>query len=150
MNTLSQENIKKTYFGVVTDISEIFERFLYCHDATFHPDRGSLTPRPEGFYFCPGRGTTVETWLNWGKPRPKSGNLSVKPTYKVATAVLKRSMEGKIGGFQIIPWEHAGHALIIGSDSTGIASVWLAFIPLDKLPTINQDNTPIWDGKADV
>lgn len=142
VQTIPADSLAKTYFGVVASLSELFSDFIY--GTQYNPPQGGTAySHPDDFYFMSSDHASVKTWAE-GVCNRRVKPLYAKPCEKVRKVMLSRSMEGRIGSFKIIPWPHCGHALILGSDSTGIATVWLGFIPLDALPVIDASNTAIY------
>ena len=143
------EQIAKTKFGIVTDFATLFTDFAYVGESGRSPVRHDW---PDGFYFLSTLYGPPQIEKNFNRssdpiyPGRRDLALCAKPTDKVRDAVLDRALEGRIGSFEINVWKHDGHALVLGTDSTMIAKVWLAFVPLDCFPTINPDNTRIIQG----
>lgn len=141
IQAIAADNLKKTYFGVIASLSELFTDFIYAVE--YRPAVGGTAyDAPDGYYFMASKHPGIATWAE-GVCQRRVKPLYAKPSAAVYKAMMYRCMEGRIGSFEIIPWPHCGHALVVGRDSTGIANVWLAFIPLDALPVIDATNTPI-------
>ncbi len=129
--------VKECTFGIIPTLGELFTEFVY-HKSS---DR-TKADHPAGMYFFSGRGLGIESFDAAKSPGGFGPVLIARPTPAVEQAVLLRSMEGRVGSFELIKGHWAGHALLIGKDSTGIAQVWLAFIPLEGILAINPGNTP--------
>lgn len=136
---LNKEQLRRALFGLVESLDEIFAEFAYSQKLPFHPHRGSITKRPENFIFLSGGGTTIETWGD------KNMNISLGARLKpsVQRKVEDHCCERGIGGLEIHQWRFANVALIGATDHFYIANPWIAFIPLEKLPAININNTPL-------
>lgn len=112
-------------------LASLFSDFKLCRNFTTK-DRGSYSPHPEGYIFLGGlRG-----------PKKNEGSVQYhdrdtyflygKPTELFRKTVTPWLVEGPLQSAEIIPWLHAGKALVLGRDR--IASPWVAFIALDDLP----------------
>lgn len=141
MRQIDQEQLAKTSFGIIQSLDEIFEGFMYCPNSR---DPSNMK-YPPGFVFCSGRETGKV--ITFTDPSPwKGATLAVKARAHTMAAIEARCCEGNLGSFSIIPWPQYGYALIHATDKMMIANPWVAFIALDKLPSINPTNTPTWDG----
>ncbi len=136
-NDQFEKLVKKCAFGIVPTLTELFTEFAYCKAPA--PHRNS---DPAGMYFFSGRDCGVESFIAAESRGGHGPHLLARPVEKVQQAMWPRCLEGKIGSFELIKWELNGHALLMGTDSTMIAQVWLALIPLEGVTPINPGNTP--------
>lgn len=141
------ESLAKTSFGIVASLGDLFAEFTYAA-SVFTNERGSITLAPAGYYFIASQCPTINTWET--NPGKRCAGLYVRPLPHVESAIQARCFarqhgapHGVIGGFKIIPWPATGHALIVAGDEVHICNPFVAFVPLDALPVINSDNTPV-------
>lgn len=144
LKPIPTESLNKALFGVC-NFDDLFVKVIYGKD--YHPHGGgTATARPKGWRYIHVRDMPdrVENWLD---DRVLRGNLSVLPREHVTQACQYHCCKGSITSFEIIPWKHTGHALVVATDGTGIPSIYVAFIPLDTIPEINSKINEVWDGR---
>lgn len=138
---LAPHNLRRTIFGVVESMDDLFEGYAYSYDRENY--QGGRNPvRPEGYYFFNSEDPRIDVWIR-GPKHQFLGSLGAKPKYEIATELRKHCTESRFQSFTLIPWHHAECALILATDCRFIASPWLGFIDIAKVPTINPDNTEV-------
>lgn len=145
---IGEENLKYSSFGLVADLSVLFDAFIYCRDkevpSSNHRSGTRLdTPRPAGFYFFTADDDRIQTWIG---PLASGGSLACKPNRTVVETMQRRCTGNKIGSFRMIPWPTKGVMLIEALDHAFIAKPWVGFVPINLIPTLNPETTGIWDG----
>lgn len=147
---LAPDRIRKTIFGVVDNLSDLFDEFQYSFevrtpvysDTRFGVSKQYQTtrPRPKGFYFISSEDKRIKTWAPRGK-QPYAGSLGCRPNQRVSDQVCDLCTDAEFQSFKIIPWVALGVALVTSCDVNFIAEPWVAFVKLDGIPEINPDNT---------
>jgi hypothetical protein len=154
LKPLDAESIKKSLFGIVPDLSALFSEFAFVGMSHEYRQNTPQSRReihrtyhnfPQRFFYlaarnCPTIDQTFATFVS------KGFALCAEPLAAVRKAAENRCCEGRLASFEIIPWPHTGHALVLAHDAVMIANPWLAFVPLDALPTISMDNTRVIQG----
>lgn len=125
----------KTLLGNVEDINEIFSDFKVCLNETAQ-NRGSYTLSPKGYYFIGGLRGPGNRDGSYQHIAGKSYFLHSKPTEKAIKTAEPHCVNGQVGSFEIIKW--VDKALVIARDREMLASIWLAFIPLEQIPQTDK------------
>jgi len=94
------------------------------------PGRGSRTLFPPGFVFVNIPGDSFR------HHKGSSYALFGKPTALLLETVEPRCCNGHAGSVEVLPWAKDGKALVVARDTVHIAAPWIAFIPIDKIPSI--------------
>lgn len=138
-------NLAKCKFGIIQDLGQLFEAFLYCRNVPA-PQGGRTTIKPPGWCFISHDQQAPIVTFPPGHRHPGPA-LYTKPRPEVVEHMWTRAMtSGVTFSFQLEtfrpgePW-----TLITGTDSTMIPTVYLAYIETARLPTINETNTNIWN-----
>lgn len=115
--------IEKTILGIIPSIHDVLSDFEYVPQI-----KGR---RVSGKYFVGSKFAKIKSF----SPQYRDAlHAAVEPV--VLEKIKAHCCEGKLGGFQLIPWKSEGVALLLAIDALSIANVWVGFIPLDSLPTL--------------
>jgi len=120
---------KEVVLGEVENLSRLITDLRFCKSVVT-PGRGSHPLKPDGHLFVSSPGCTQfqgsACWQLYGKP-----------TAEFRKAAEPFCFQG-LASIEIIPWQHAGKALVLAHDGAFIASPWIAFIPLSEIPDTQQ------------
>jgi len=124
-------------FGSVATLAEMFTDLMMC-PMVVTKGYGSRVAKPSGMFFLSTpNGIIYRERMSWF--------VQARVSQHVLDAVLPRCCSGGVGSFEIIPWKDK--ALVCARDGVGIASPWLAFIPLDQVPLREQvEALPMYRG----
>lgn len=115
--------IEKTILGMIPDLSTVLSDFEYLSRAD---------TRRAGKYFLGSKSAQIKSF----SPKLRDAlHVTINPD--LVPKIQAHCCEGKIGGLQLIPWVSEGVALLLAMDKAMIAHVWVGFIPLEVLPTVN-------------
>lgn len=115
--------LEKTILGVIPNINAVLSDFEYLPQT-----KGR---RVEGKYFIGSKFAPIKSF----SPKYRDAlHATVEPV--TLEKIKAQCCEGKLGGFQLIPWQSEGVALLLAIDALCIARVWVGFIPLGSLPSL--------------
>jgi len=126
--------MRKTLLGDVEKLSSLITDLRYCRSVVTE-NKGAYSIKPDGHLFVsvPGGVRTAPrtenfhritaTWFLYGKPTPECAN-----------AAKTQCVGERLNSIKIIPWPAEGKALVLGRDSSGIGTPWIAFVPLSEVP----------------
>lgn len=90
------------------------------------PDRGSYCLAPQGHLFLSmPRGITTRKLKDGFYLRHTTLFVYAKPTREALDAAEMRCVNDRVGSFEIVPWPHAGKALVVAHDRSGIGAPYL-------------------------